>query len=197
MPMFRLSDAEASALVDYFLAMAGRSDRAAFDPLDEPLSTVAYAEPRAVEYTKGTDKRTLTVRNEVEEAKALFEAHNCVTCHLKRGTPGADPNDGGSAPPFELARPRLRRDWVVALLHDPLTQIEGTKMTGFWPLKAAGARKPGETRGIQYPAFRFGVPKEGTNDDVAQAQMEALARYLLYHYEPSAPAAAAPPAGGG
>jgi hypothetical protein len=172
MPMFRLSDEEAAALVDYFVALAGRTDRAAYDPLDEPFGkTAVYAQPKTIAFAFG-----------------------CVSCHLPRGTPGTDPSMGGSAPPFTLAGPRLRRDWVVALLENPETQIQGTKMTSFWPSRAKPRLAQGNTRSITYPEFRFHLGEDATPDAIAKVQMEMLARYLLYHYEAAAPPASTPPA---
>ena len=195
MPTFRLSDAEASALVGYFNRLAGR-DRTSYDPLDAPLDTKPYAEPKSIEVTRNNQKQTITVRTEVEQAKALFDAFACAKCHLPKGTPGADPNEGGSAPPFTVVGPMLRRDWVVALLRDPQTQIHGTKMTQFWTLKTKTRRKVGETLNLEHPNFRFDAAPDATNDEVAEAQMKALARYLIYHYDPTITPPAEPAAQG-
>lgn len=190
MPNFRLSDDEAAALVDYFLALAGRRDRFHTDPLDQPLSTTPYAEPVTVK-AKGLDGvwKDLVVRNELEEARALFDTRNCVTCHLPRGTPGVDPSEGGSAPPLTLASKRLQHDWVLELIHNPQTQILGTKMPQNWTRKSR--TQPGDSLRVEYPQFLVGARRleKPTNDDVAHAQMEALSRYLLWHYEADAAAA--------
>ena len=191
MPAFRFSDDEANALVDYFLALTGRPSRLWTDPSAQPLDETPYAQPVTI---KAKDK-TLTVHNQLEEAQALFDTFNCVKCHLPKGTPGADPNEGASAPPFTLAHARLRRDWVQALIEEPQTQINGTKMTAFWPAKAMRSRKPGDTIRVDYPDFKFGLRDDpaAPNDAVARTQMEMISRFLTWHYKqpdlaPTAPA---------
>ena len=199
MPQFRLSDEEASALVDYFLALAGRKDRNWSDLEDAPLDDTPYPQPVTVD-VKGVP---VTVTSPRDEAKALFEAFNCAKCHLAKGTFGADPEEGGVAPPFTLSGPRLRRDWVEELLINPQNQINGTKMVQFWPGKARRGKPlpPPDSITLTYPQLPCGARfKEGaTNDDVAVAQMKAVTRYLLYHYEPPKPPTAppSPPEGGG
>lgn len=198
MPMFRLSDEEVSALVDYFQALAGRKDRLDTDPEDAPLDATPYPEPVSIKVkVKQPDgsnaERELVVRSQVEEAKALFETLNCVKCHLPKGTPGADPNEGASAPPFTLARERLRRAWIADMIHDPQRQIQGTKMPQFWGLKSKRQRKPGDTYDFTFPQFLCGTrgKADATKDDVAESQMATLARYLRWHYAatPAEPAA--------
>ncbi|HVG95115.1 MAG TPA: c-type cytochrome, partial [Planctomycetota bacterium] len=199
MPMFRLSDAEVAALVDYFTVLAARQDRFSTDPEDQPLDATPYPEPvritvKVKDASGNETNREITVRNRVEEAKALFDTMNCVACHLPKGTPGADPELGASAPPFTLAGERLRRTWTFDMLHDPQRQIEGTKMTSFWLRKGPRARKPGDSYNFTYPQFLAGARGNpaATKDDVAEAQMGDLARYLLWHY--TAPSLAAPAA---
>lgn len=191
MPMFRLTDEEAVALVDYFFAVAGRKDRLASDPLDTPLDPTPYKEPVTLK-TKGLDgvwKETV-VTNEIEEAKALFDTRNCVTCHLPKGTPGVDPSEGGQAPPFTLAAARLQHAWVNDMIHNPQWQIPGTKMPANWAAKSKSA--PGDSIRVEYPQFLVGARKleKPTNDDIAEAQMLAISRYLLWHYKSAAPAPA-------
>ncbi len=199
MPLFRLSDDEAAALVDYFLVLAGRKDRMWTDAEDAPLDDTPYPQPVTVD-VKGTP---VTVHNPREEAKALFEAFNCAKCHLAKGTYGADPEEGGVAPPFTLAGPRLRRDWVEELLINPQNQINGTKMVQFWPGKSKRGKPlpPPDSISVTYPQLPCGArfQQGATNDDVAVAQMKAVTRYLLYHYEPPKPPTAppSPPEGNG
>jgi mono/diheme cytochrome c family protein len=195
MPLFRLSDAEASAVVKYFGHVSRRAEFVQ-DAQDVPLSDKPYDKPVEID-VKGSDaqgketNKHLVLRNEIEEAKALFDTMNCVKCHLPRGTPGADPNDGGTAPLLAIAGKRLQRAWVRDLLEDPQNQIQGTKMVSFWPGKRP--RKEGNTRKLEYPDFSFhfrGVA-DAKPDDVSDAQMSLVARYVLYHYKPDA---ATPPA---
>jgi cbb3-type cytochrome oxidase cytochrome c subunit/mono/diheme cytochrome c family protein len=195
MPMFRMTDEEALALVDYFAALAERADRLSTDPEDAPLPSAPYESPVTIDYEVAGQRRQVVVGNLVEETQALFETMNCNRCHLAKGTPGADPNEGGIAPPFTLAGARLRRDWVRDLLDDPQNQIQGTKMVQFWPFKAARQWKPGATRSLNNPEFLCGArgSPNPTVDQVAAAQMDALTRYVLYHYRPSVLPATAPP----
>ncbi len=207
MPKFRMTDEEASALVDYFERLAGRADRTATDLDDQPLSDAPYAEPiplsvEAKDPEGKPVKHEFAVKSLREETKALFDTANCNRCHLPKGTPGADPNEGASAPPFTLAGRRLRREWVRDMIEDPLRQIPNTKMPAFWSRKRGG--KPGDTRKLDFPQFVLtarSIPSH-VPDDVSSAQMDALARFVLHHYEPTKfPAAApppdaAPPAGG-
>src|SRR5262249_9234390 len=117
--------------------------------------------------------------------------------HLPKGTPGADPNEGASAPPFTLAHARLQRDWVHALIEEPQTQINGTKMTAFWPAKAMRSRKDGDTIRVDYPDFKFGRRGTATakSDDVAQMQMQMISRYVTQHYKQPDLTPATPPGG--
>jgi mono/diheme cytochrome c family protein len=183
MPTFRLSDEEVAALVDYFKRVAGRSDRLSSDPEDAPLPDTPYPEPVTITVGTADARRDVTVRSLREEAALLFETVNCNKCHLPKGTPGADPNEGASAPPFTLSGRRLQRPWTRDMIEDPLWQIPGTKMTAFWG--RITRPKPGQTRRSDYPQFLLGTRgKPGaTPDDVTDAQMDALSRYLLHHYE--------------
>ena len=200
--MFRLSDEETAALVDYFQVVAQRKDRTGTDPDDVPLDATPYAEPVKI-VVKGKDEkgesldREFVVHNQIEEAKALFTTANCVKCHLPKGTPGADPNEGASAPPFTLAGARLRRAWMFDMAHDPQWQIQGTKMPAFWPLKSKAKQKEGDTRRVEFPQFLCLArgQKDVTPDQLADAQIGAIVRYILWHYEmPSfAPATPAEP----
>lgn len=198
MPLFRMSDAEAAALVDYFLALAERPDRMWTDAKDRPLDDTSYPEPLVITVKDPQGKvpdRVFTVRNQVEEAKALFDTVNCVKCHLRKGTPGADPKEGASAPPFALAHDRLRNGWTFEMVHDPQGQIQNTKMTAFWGPKSKPKRRAGDTKRIDFPEFSLwkrGVPG-ATPDDVAEAQMEAVVRYLRWHFKDAAPPPTSPP----
>lgn len=209
MPKFRMSDEEVNALVDYFKRLAGRSERMTTDLDDAPLADTPYAQPVAmtVDAFDATGKKTkkeFTVRSLRDETRALFDALACNRCHLPKGTPGADPNEGASAPPFTLAERRLRREWVRDMIEAPLRQIPNTKMPSFWPTKARRQSKPGDTRKMDFPEFLTGARghPSPTPDDVSAAQMDALTRYVMHHYEapkfpPSLPPEGTSPAEGG
>lgn len=198
MPMFRLSDDEASALVDYFFALAGRKDRLATDPEDEPLDDTPYKEPVVITVKEKDEagkeiESKVTVNSLREEAKALFDRRGCVKCHLPKGAPGTESGEGASAPPFTLAGKRLTRAWMGDLLHNPQNQIPGTKMPSFWPGRSLRGKPapPPNSMDVTFPQFLVGARflEKPTNDDIAEAQMSAIVRYLRHHYESPAPAA--------
>ncbi len=201
MPRFQLSDEEASAMVDYFNAVAGRKDRLATDDDDEPLDATPYKEPVVIKVKeKDADGKSIdvevTVRNLREEAKALFQRQGCIKCHLPKGAPVTANGEGASAPPYSRSAARRQRSWMYDLLHNPQNQIPGTKMPSFWPLKRVKGKlaPPPDTMDITFPQFLVGArfKDKPTNDDIADAQMAALVRYLRFHYEPPA-AATVPP----
>ncbi len=198
MPLFRLSDDEATALVDYFFAVAGRKDRLSTDAEDEPLDDTPYKEPVVITVKEKDEagkeiESKVTVNSLREEAKALFDRRGCVKCHLPKGAPGTETGEGASAPPFTLASKRLTRAWMLDLLHNPQNQIPGTKMPSFWPGKSLRGRPAPAPNSIDvtFPQFLVGARalEKPTNDDIAEAQMAALVRYLRFHYEQPAPAA--------
>jgi cytochrome c2 len=173
MPKFGLSPAEAEAVVRYFIRLTGE-ERGIFIPNpDSRLDAEGVA-----------------------QAKGLFDAINCNKCHLPKGTPGADPQDGGVAPSFALARERLRAVWVRALLNDPKRLIHNTKMPQAWTSKTGYGRVVLP----QYEEFRFHLErdpawkadfessdperKNEAEKRLAEVQMEALTDYLIHHYQP-------------
>ena len=200
MPLFRMSDDEASALVDYFNAVAGRKDRLSTDGDDEPLDDTPYKEPVVIT-VKEKDAAgasidvNVTVRSLREETKALFERRGCVKCHLPKGAPITANGEGSVAPPFTLSAARLQRTWMFDLLHNPQNQIPGTNMPQLWSPRAVRGKPaaPPNSMDVTFPQFLVGVrfKDKPTNDDIADAQMAALARYLRFHYE--APAAVTAP----
>ena len=176
MPKFGLSDAEAGALARYFVRLAGRDQALAMPRPDSLLDRPGRP-------------------NYVDEAKQLFETINCNKCHLPKGSPGADPADGGVAPSFSHASERLRFDWVHMLLHDPARLIEpGTKMPKVW----GTSRSYGRDVQKPYREFQFWLkddPKwqammNSPDKDqqvealkqLAEVQMQVVTDYLLWHY---------------
>ncbi len=205
MPRFGLNDAEADALVRYFLRLAGR-EQSLFVP--NPDSKLAGTE--ALYETGGEAGLTLTgpggeaigpVYSAVDEARLLFDTVKCNKCHLPPGTPGADPTDGGVAPSFEHAPERLRWTWVRALIHDPAHLIHATKMPKAYGTSRAGGR----TVEKGYQPFTFHLRwdprwqadwasedearRAAAEDELARVQMDALADYLIHHYVPPGPPA--------
>jgi cytochrome c2 len=205
MPRFGFKPAEAAALVAYFQRVAGDVVGLQYQP-ETTLSTTPYPEPLTfrVKEADGTE-REVVARDQVSEARALFDAIGCNKCHLPRGAPGADPTDGGVAPSFEHSRTRLQRDWVRTLLNDPQHLIEGTKMTAFWPGRRG---RYGRTVQDAFRPFLLDLrhdpeflaqwnssdkaQKEAAEARLALRQMDWIADYVVHHYRPPAPPAEAP-----
>lgn len=207
MPRFELSEEEADALVAGFQRLAGVQVR------NRPAGTSTigarpYADPVEIVVRDGQGQvaATRTVHDAVEEAEFLFDTINCNKCHLPKGSPGADPQDGGVAPPFKVVAGTLHREYVNSLLNDPQHLMRGTSMVTPW-------QRDGYGRQIspQYVPFQFGLrddpawqalwkaSEEGkrkgpeleeATQRLAAAQREALADYVVYHYRwPRSPAA--------
>jgi hypothetical protein len=199
MPEFELNDQEADALVAGFQRLAGIKIRNRYDP-ESSLAGREYAEAVEIQVRDGSGAVTATrsVRDAASEAEFLFDTINCNKCHLPKGSPGADPNDGGVAPPLQLAARRLSKAWVMALLNEPTHLIRGTAMISPW-------QRSGYGRVIDpaYAPFQFQLrddaawqalwkasdqgKKPGPERDEAtrrlvEVQREALADYVLHHY---------------
>jgi cytochrome c2 len=106
MPVFGLSDPQASALTSYFAAY----DRAPY-PFTSKHANVLSA-------------------SDMRQAEGLFNELGCMTCHavLK---PGQDPS--GSAPHFNNVKARLGGEWTRKWLEDPEGIMPGTRMPALWP----------------------------------------------------------------
>ncbi len=196
MPKFGLNDDEAIALANYFLRLAGSDQRMVIPQPGSRLEGVEYDQPVKLECRKNVGDVHGVVSNAVEEARTLFNVINCNKCHLPKGMPGADPNDGGVAPSFGHSAERLRHAWVRMLLNNPQHLINGTKMPNVYPLKRDGGR----SCDLQYQVFEFhlrddpewqGMYNSGdpalrakAEAILANVQMEALTDYVLYHYTP-------------
>ena len=177
MPRFGLNDAEATALARYFIRLAGKEQSLIIPRPDSVLT-----KPEQPNY--------------VEQAKSLFETINCNKCHLPKGSPGADPTDGGVAPSFSHSGERLRYDWVHALLHNPTHLIADTKMPMVFT-KPFGYGRDTDEANRQYLFWLADDPKwqalyksENEADRVeaikqlSEVHMEAITDYLLWHYRP-------------
>ncbi|MCA9317856.1 MAG: c-type cytochrome, partial [Planctomycetes bacterium] len=134
MPRFGMSDDEARALATYFVRLAGEDASILMPQEDSPLAGHRFESPLTLEAT-ATRPAVGPLTSWVDEARALFDTINCNKCHLPKGSPGADPQDGGVAPSFSLAAERLRTSWVEALLYNPAHLINGTKMPQFFPMQ--------------------------------------------------------------
>ena len=140
MPTFPLDDDRTTDIVHYFAAAADQS---------WPYLYVS---------DKGPAKDRLT------QAKAMVNQLQCFNCHT-RGEPPPDADKSQLAPNLELARTRLRPEWVVRWLTDPQKLMDGTRMPQFWPPDDNG--KPTSP-----------IPDAFNGD--AMEQMKAIRDYLFY-----------------
>jgi hypothetical protein len=102
-----------------------------------------------------------------KEATALMAELKCLSCHVVgKLAPNQDP--ASAAPNFQLAKHRLRPDWIIAWLQNPNALQEGTRMPSFWD---------------------FSDPAHPTTNSQtfggnAKAQIEALRDLLMHLGEP-------------
>jgi len=95
-------------------------------------------------------------------ARTLINRLQCLNCHTmgEMLTPAQMEGSKGLAPDFKKANKRLRRQWIIDLLKDPQKMIPETRMPGFWP--------DGQS------------PAPDILGGDSEAQLEAIADYLLY-----------------
>lgn len=106
MPSFNMPEEDVTALVEYFAA------------LDDKLRPYVHFDKAQV------DPKELAV------GKDLFQKAECLSCHGKfPPPPGAEPP---SAPSLDLAKQRLRPDWIVRWIMNPQNLQPGTKMPVFF-----------------------------------------------------------------
>lgn len=98
MPSFAFTDAERNALVRYFVALSNRE---------------LFTSPRSAQASAELD---------LAVGRIVFDMLQCSDCHDE------DRDDSLMAPPYRLARERLRPDWVVEWILDPEAWAEGTAM---------------------------------------------------------------------
>ncbi len=103
MPTFEMSDAEAKAFVEYFVALEGEA--------------YPYPEPPAPPSEES-----------IARGRELFKKFACASCHEigEYAPPERKLTDMG--PNFALARERLREDWLWRFIPDPQAFIPGTGM---------------------------------------------------------------------
>jgi cytochrome c2 len=137
MPTFPLGDVKRTTVVSYFSA----------------VSDVPY--PYVTVDVKADQK-------ELAEAKTMIDKQlNCFKCHTK-GAPPPDADRASLAPNLELAKHRLRPDWVVAWLKNPQLLQDGTRMPSFFT--------PDNFETVMYPDYFGGKQLQ---------QIEALKDYVM------------------
>lgn len=139
MPTFHFTDAEANRLVQYF---AAEGEEPAFD----------------------TTKRITPPARNVAIGQVIFDMLKCVQCHQTGGPvpqgewspldPPVIENLASSAPNLQLARPRLRHDWIDDWIRRPNEMIPGTRMPTNFPRDPETAKFSSPiSLGINTPAF--------------------------------------------
>jgi len=110
MPTFGFTESEANLLVSYF----------------NGLSKVE------VPYTFFDDRRV--PKEHLDAARVLFsrDYFNCLSCHMQGEKKPEGPPEGW-APDLNLARNRLRPEWIIKWLQDPQKIQPGTRMPSFFP----------------------------------------------------------------
>jgi len=138
MPTFPLTDERATTLVRTFAARAN---------VPYPYISVRVPEMSP---------------KELAEAKAMvYDQLKCFSCHTA-GAPGADKDPASLAPNLELAKHRLRPDWVMAWIKNPQSLQEGTRMPNFFT--------PETPDTVMYPKY-FGGSQE--------RQIQALRDFIM------------------
>jgi len=143
MPTFHFPDADATGLVQYFSAASNK-----------PFPYITAAAPELP-------------ASKAKEATALMAELKCLSCHVVgKLAPNQDP--ASAAPNFQLAKHRLRPDWIISWLQNPNALQEGTRMPSFWDFSDP-----------QHPTSNY---KSFGGD--AKAQIEALRDLLMHLGEP-------------
>jgi len=134
MPTFKLTDREKNTIIKYFSALD-----------DEDFPFVTTGRPVSKEY--------------LAAGKVLFSGDylNCGTCHIQgKKMPAGTPDRW--APDFAMSKRRLKPDWIVEWLKDPISLLPGTKMPSFYdPLDLDGSGPQDVLQGkglIQIEALR-------------------------------------------
>ncbi len=110
MPTFDFSDAEASAIVEYFSAL---------NKVPSSFTTTAYPKPTQESIAAGAKL-------------ASADYFNCFSCHIQNGkVPPSDPIQWG--PDLYEAKNRIRYDFIPEWIKDPQLITPGVKMPGFLP----------------------------------------------------------------
>jgi cytochrome c2 len=143
MPTFHFSDADATGVVHYFAAASNKP----FPYLTAETPGLSGAQSK--------------------EATALMGELKCLSCHVV-GKLGPNQDPASAAPNFQLAKSRLRPDWIVAWLQNPNALQEGTRMPSFWDFSDPS-----------HPTTNY---KSFGGD--AKAQIEALRDLLMHLGEP-------------
>ncbi len=133
-------------------------------PLSDDANTSivhGFAAHSNVPYPYITVKAEPPSGKDLEEVKAMVAELRCFACHTQ-GEPAPGQDRSSLAPNLQLARARLRPDWVAAWLTNPQALQEGTKMPSFFSGDDMSA--------VMYPKY-FGGSQ--------QKQIEMLRDYVM------------------
>jgi mono/diheme cytochrome c family protein/predicted nucleic acid-binding Zn-ribbon protein len=144
---------------------------------DEASQLVSYFNERDEAPYPFIDVQVSADAEQIAAGRIMFEQLQCNRCHLTGDTLPPNVDMDAVSANLGLARDRLRPEWIPEWLADPAAKQPGSRMPAFWP--------DGMT---QFPDLLGGD---------AQAQMEAVAAYLLSRTQPGRRTAAAPAQNGG
>jgi mono/diheme cytochrome c family protein len=105
MPNFRLTDEEANSLVQAFMAASQTG------PFQSPPNISVH----------------------LSEGEHVFNTFRCSICHVVGGVIPEGRVSAELAPDLTLASTRLRPEWILKWLEDPLKLMPGTRMPDFFP----------------------------------------------------------------
>ena len=108
MPTFGFDERELTTVVNYFNHISG------------------------IEPSFAGEKIPASTPEEIAAGRQLFKALQCIKCHQTEA-PGAGLSTSFLAPNLEIAKDRLRPNWILEWLKDPQTLEPGTMMPTFFP----------------------------------------------------------------
>ena len=118
MPVFKMTENEATVLSRYF---------AALEKEEYPYEFIVETKDSYIEGKEEESPGYLTMAQHLFEHKDV----NCASCHVRGDiNPEGDPSDW--APDLSVSRNRLKPDWIVDWLLDPQLKQPGTKMPKFF-----------------------------------------------------------------
>jgi cytochrome c2 len=106
MPTFNFTESEIAAIGKYF----ARLDKVDWGWIDTEVKTTPEM---------------------LQAGKQLFEENQCMSCHP---TTASTAGTKGLAPSLTMAAKRLRPDWVVRWIQNPIAIVPDTRMPTFFPL---------------------------------------------------------------
>ena len=156
MPLFKMTEDEATVLSRYF---------AALEKEEYPYEFIAETKDRYLKEKEQEKPGYLAMAQHLFEHKDV----NCASCHVRGDiNPEGDPSDW--APDLSVARNRLKPDWIVDWLLDPQLKQPGTKMPKFFREDVFQEIFPGtpEEQAIALKDLLMNLPEEMLKQKVAE-----------------------------